>query len=71
MAIASNITTTNAGAFDRIQAAFGALSERVAQYKLYRATINELQELSNRELADLGISRSMIKRLAYEAAYKA
>ncbi|SLN26308.1 hypothetical protein PSA7680_01148 [Pseudoruegeria aquimaris] len=70
MAIASNITTTNAGAFDRIQAAFRALSERVAQYKVYRATINELQELSNRELADLGISRSMIKRLAYEAAYE-
>ena len=31
--------------------------------------MNELQGLSNRELADLGLSRSEIRRVAYHAAY--
>ena len=47
------------------------LAERFAQYKTYRATINELSDLNDRELSDLGISRSMIKRIAIETAYGA
>ncbi|MEE3316193.1 MAG: DUF1127 domain-containing protein, partial [Pseudomonadota bacterium] len=31
--------------------------------------VRELRALSGRELADLGINRSMIRRLALEAAY--
>ena len=37
---------------------------------IYRATICELGRLSNRELADLGIPRSHIRRLAIEASQK-
>ncbi|TLP55532.1 DUF1127 domain-containing protein [Parasedimentitalea maritima] len=35
---------------------------------IYRATVHELNSLTNRNLADLGISRSHIRRLALEAA---
>ena len=38
-------------------------------WRVYRTTLNELQELSPREMADLGMNRSMIRRIALEAAY--
>jgi uncharacterized protein YjiS (DUF1127 family) len=40
-----------------------------ARRAIYRQTLRELNALSGRELADLGIHRSMITRLAQEAAY--
>lgn len=45
------------------------VADTMAKRKVYRTTVNELSALSNRDLADLGIHRSMIKRLALEAAY--
>ena len=52
---------------------FAALRENFAaaraQRKIYTTTLTELEMLSNRDLADLGISRSMIKAIALEAAY--
>ncbi len=44
-------------------------AEAYANWRVYRVTLNELQGLSMRELADLGINPSMIKRIALEAAY--
>ena len=41
----------------------------LAKRKVYRATFSELAGLTDRELRDLGIPRSNIKRLALEAAY--
>lgn len=38
-------------------------------WRVYRRTLNELRELSVREMADLGINPSMIRRIALEAAY--
>jgi uncharacterized protein YjiS (DUF1127 family) len=46
------------------------LRSKVSRYRLYRQTYNELSELGTRELADLGLNRSMIKRVAYQAAYE-
>jgi len=40
-----------------------------AKRKVYRATYHELSTLSDRDLRDLGIPRSNIRRLALEAAY--
>ena len=40
-----------------------------AKRRVYRATCYELSMLSDRDLIDLGIPRSRIKRLAKEAAY--
>lgn len=45
------------------------LRDALARRKVYRETLRELKSLSSRELADLGISRSMITRVATEAAY--
>ncbi|MFV0361131.1 DUF1127 domain-containing protein [Tropicimonas sp.] len=44
---------------------------RYAQYAIYRQTVRELSGLSDRALADLGLSRSMIRELARENAYGA
>lgn len=45
------------------------MRQALAKRKVYRATLFELSALSNRDLKDLGISRSSIKRLALEAAH--
>lgn len=47
---------------------FEALKSRYSSWKRYSRTLQELDSLSNRDLADLGISRSDIPRLAREAA---
>ena len=45
------------------------MADRAAKRKIYRSTLSELEVLSTRDLADLGIARSSIKSIAYEAAY--
>ena len=46
-----------------------AQAERYAQYRTYRKTLNELTSLSARDLADLGLHRSMLRQVAHEATY--
>lgn len=46
-----------------------ALFDAYRKNIVYRATYNELASLSNRELRDLGMSRSGIKDAAYQATY--
>jgi len=48
---------------------FGDIAERIARYRTYRTTLNELQTLSDRDLSDLGISRGEMRSIAYRAAY--
>jgi uncharacterized protein YjiS (DUF1127 family) len=47
---------------------FEVLKTRITAWKRYSRTVSELNALSNRELADLGISRSDISRIAKDAA---
>jgi uncharacterized protein YjiS (DUF1127 family) len=47
---------------------FETLKTRYATWKRYSRTVTELESLSNRELADLGIIRADIARIAREAA---
>ena len=62
----------------RAPSAFGALlstltvdlKARFARRKVYNTTFRELASLSDRELSDLGLNRSMIRRVAYQAAYE-
>lgn len=44
------------------------LAERRARRRVFAQTRDELMALSNRELADLGIARAEIKRIAWESA---
>lgn len=45
-----------------------AVQARMDRHRRFRQTLNELSDLSNRDLADLGLNRSMLKRVAYQAA---
>ncbi len=53
----------------RLSATLKNIGVRFDQYRVYRRTHAELSALSNRDLADLGINRSMITSIATEAAY--
>ncbi|MEL7164948.1 MAG: DUF1127 domain-containing protein [Pseudomonadota bacterium] len=50
---------------------FNELATRRARNRTYRNTLNEMQTLSSRELADLGLHRSELKRIAWDAAVEA
>ena len=45
---------------------FETLKSRYSSWKRYSRTVSELQSLSDRDLADLGIARCDIPRLARE-----
>lgn len=63
-------TSANPGIMDRLVGVIAEYKERAQRARVFRTTRDELNALTGRELADLGISRSEIKRIAYEAAYK-
>ena len=42
---------------------------KIRTYNLYHQTIRELAQLSDRELADLGIARFDIARVAHKSAF--
>jgi uncharacterized protein YjiS (DUF1127 family) len=65
-------TTTSAastGVFDRVATAMKSIKDSMRRRRVYKQTVSELRALSTRELNDLGISRSMISRIALEASY--
>ncbi|MDO5705167.1 MAG: DUF1127 domain-containing protein [Paracoccus sp. (in: a-proteobacteria)] len=53
----------------RLMTAIERMQENRARAAVYRQTLRELNALTNRDLEDLGIHRSMIKTIANEAAY--
>ena len=53
----------------RVMYAFESFKKAMQQRAMYRKTINELSALSNRELNDLGLCRSMIADVAHNAVY--
>lgn len=71
MAYVANHTSVAAPKASGLSVFFANVAERARKYRIYRETFNELNALSNRELADLGLSRSMIRRLAIEASQDA
>ena len=50
---------------------FARLQKSFADYRLYRKTLGELEGLNNRELADLGLSRFDLRKVAYDSIYGA
>jgi uncharacterized protein YjiS (DUF1127 family) len=40
----------------------------IRRWRRYQASLRELSQLGDRELADIGVSRSDIRRLAWESA---
>lgn len=45
------------------------IRDNMARRAVYRQTLRELNELSNRDLADLGLNRGAVRSVAYEAAW--
>jgi len=71
MAQAERITAGHYGILEALRGIARDFQEKRARRRLYNQTKRELNALTKRELADLGIHPSMIRRLAYEAAYGA
>ena len=61
-------TTFAPSFFDRTRSILAALKARRAQNKMYRKTMRELGVLSDRELADLGLSRCDLHHIARETS---
>ena len=71
MAFANTVQTHDVRTGDRFSNVFTNLTARYEAYKVYRKTFAELSDLSDRDLADLGIHRSSLRAIANEAAYGA
>lgn len=69
MAYASNSRTHAAPFGQRLTEFRTAAAQSYSNWRVYRTTLNELQTLSLREMNDLGINPTMVKRIALEAAY--
>ena len=54
---------------ERVRTALSGFADEMVRRRVYRTTLTELQSLSNRELADMGMARSELRRIAYDAAY--
>ncbi len=63
--------TTAPSIADRFNAVLSMIATRRKQARVSRATFDELSSLSNRELADLGMSRSQIRSIALETGRNA
>jgi uncharacterized protein YjiS (DUF1127 family) len=69
MAYANSTRAVGVSLSDRLAATLTVLRAVVQRRRVYDLTLRELKALSDRDLADLGIHRSMIRTVAREAAY--
>ena len=69
MAYTNTSAAAGAGLMDRLANLVKSTKEALHRRRVYNQTVSELRALSTRELNDLGLSRSMISRIALEAAY--
>ncbi|MFO1142108.1 MAG: DUF1127 domain-containing protein [Amaricoccus sp.] len=66
----ANIATLE-GRLAETDGLWGRVRKALDDYRLYRATVTELDALNDRELADLGISRLSIRDIARASVYGA
>lgn len=72
MAFATEIlSNSQTGLGARVSNLITAYQMRRAKSRVFRQTYNELACLSDRDLADLGLARSEIRRVAWQAANEA
>lgn len=65
-----NTTRIAANGFtDRLAGMVKTIKTAVQRRQIYAQTLRELNGLTDRELADLDINRSMVRRIALDAAY--
>jgi uncharacterized protein YjiS (DUF1127 family) len=56
--------------FDRFAALMVVAKDLIARRRVFNQTLFELNQLSDRDLSDLGLSRANIADVAREAAFK-
>ena len=70
----TKISTTNLTLIEKVSQTFigtyFATLDRVKKRRKYLKTIRELEKFSNRDLADIGLSRAEIKARALKSIYK-
>lgn len=66
MAYASHLDIAR---YDDDQGLFGRVLDAIAGYRKYVETLNELNQLTDRELLDLNLSRHAIRDVARQAVY--
>lgn len=69
MAYVNSTTISRRGFFDRFSSVKDIVLTAIRQRRIYERTVAELNNLTDRELNDLGISRFSIPELARESAY--
>jgi uncharacterized protein YjiS (DUF1127 family) len=69
MAYVNTTRLARKGALDRLAVLKDGIVTALQQRRVYARTVAELNALSDRELADLGMSRLSIPEIAREAAY--
>lgn len=58
-------------AWSGVRESVDAAMQRINAFRAYRRTVRELSDLTGRDLADLGLHRSEIRRIAYDSVYGA
>ncbi|MCF2870190.1 DUF1127 domain-containing protein [Octadecabacter sp. G9-8] len=71
MAHTSDFRSVGFSIVPRIAEYRAAFAKGIEQYKTYRRTLAELEGLTSRELADIGLNPHALKDIAYESAYGA
>jgi uncharacterized protein YjiS (DUF1127 family) len=69
MAYVNSSRAAQSAVSERAFGLFAGFSAAMQRRRVYMQTLNELRSLSERDLADLGIARSMISEIARDAAY--
>lgn len=69
MAYVNTTRIARKGLLGRIAVFKDGVVTAIQQRRVYTRTVAELNALTDRELADLGISRLSIAEIAHEAAY--
>ena len=69
MAYVNSTRATQSVLSDRFSALIASFRLATQRRRIYAQTVRELKGLTDRELADLGIARSMIGEIATQAAY--
>ncbi len=69
MAFLTDTHIPGSNLFERFAAFRAAAAERAGRAREFRRIYNELSGMTDRDLADIGISRGMIRSIAYEAGY--
>ena len=54
---------------DKLEFVVRTITVNYKRHRLYTRTVSELNALSVRELSDLGLSKSVIRSVAYAAVY--